>query len=818
MKTHFSIGLLVSVLGLLALTLVLVPHAMLYGVTRVTADEANEASARLAVDNSAHGLAQLIALLGQSVAGQAGDPKLTGLLAHGDPSLVLQEEDRMTRAVPYAWLVRLLPENADTPDEARQPRMGFADLNLAHSALAETTQPAVHLANSPDAHLAMAMRLANGGGVVLASWPLTVLAPMLTADGACAVELRQDNITLAYQGDASCKEREPSGELPVAGTPWKISYWAKPDIAANTLWFAGSFLGSALLVVGATIGLIFFLYACLRHDRKNLMGLVNDMISGGHPGDYSYRLNEFTYMGEEIIKIKRAPREVAPVILATPPPIINISDAPPDEDTGEAEPPAEAPPPMEKAGPLLPSIYHANDIRGIAGKTLTPDVVYSIGLAIGSEMDARGENYVALARDGRFSSQELGQSLAQGLVDSGRMVINLGRVPTPLLYYATHALNAQSGVMLTGGHNPGEWNGLKIVIAGETLADEGIQALRGRVEKSRFVSGAGKMSNYNLVPEYIERVVGDTQLGRNLKIVVDCGNGVAAEVAPSLLRSIGCEVIELYSEIDGHFPRHPPDPSKPENLEALIANVLQAEADLGVAFDGDGDRLGLVDSSGKIIWADRQMMLFAADVLSREPGADIIYDVKCSRHLPSHIVKNGGRPLMWKSGHAAIKAKIKESGAMLAGDMNGHIYFQERWFGFDDGIYACARMVEILSNEPESTAEVFAKLPDSINTPELHLFLRDGENLALMEKVLAIADFPDARVTTIDGLRVDFLDGWGLVRACDSMPALSFRFEADTEKALATIQQQFENLMIQVNPDIELPFAGNSGRTRLSLL
>jgi phosphomannomutase/phosphoglucomutase len=315
------------------------------------------------------------------------------------------------------------------------------------------------------------------------------------------------------------------------------------------------------------------------------------------------------------------------------------------------------------------------------------------------------------------------------------------------------------------------------------------------------------MDHYNLLPEYLERVVSDTQLGRNLKVVIDCGNGVAALVAPKLIRALGCEVIELFCEVDGQFPNHHPDPSQPENLYALIDKVLETDADLGIAFDGDGDRLGVVDSHGKIIWPDRQMMLFAADVLSREPGADILYDVKCSRNLPSQIVKSGGRPLMCKSGHAPMKIRMKETGAALAGELTGHIFFRERWYGFDDAIYASARMLEIVSNAYEETShELFATLPDSFTTPELSITLEEGENVRLMETLIALADFPDARITTIDGLRLDFNDGFGLVRASNTLPALTFRFEGDTELAMVSIKQHIEALIRQVRPEIELPF------------
>jgi phosphomannomutase/phosphoglucomutase len=461
---------------------------------------------------------------------------------------------------------------------------------------------------------------------------------------------------------------------------------------------------------------------------------------------------------------------------------------------------------IPQAHKVSPAIFRAYDIRGVVGETLNAEVVYEIGRAIGSEAHARGEQRVIMARDGRLSSPQLSQALARGLQETGRTVIDIGLAPTPLLYFATHVLNSKSGVMLTGSHNPGNYNGLKIVIGGETLAEQDIQTLRLRIENSDFVKGAGKIETRDLIPDYIERIVEDTQLGRPMKIVMDCGNGVAARVAPALLKSLDCEVVELYCEVDGNFPNHHPDPSQPENLKDLIKTVLSEKADLGVAFDGDGDRLGVVDSSGKIIWPDRQMMVFAADVLSRQPGADIIYDVKCTRHLAGQIVKSGGRPLMWKTGHSLIKAKIKETGAMLAGEMSGHIFFKERWYGFDDGIYACARLIEILSGDPRSTAEVFAELPDSLNTPELNVTLAEGENFTFIDQLRALAKFPEARITDIDGLRVDFVDGWGLVRASNTTPSLVIRFEADNEEALARIQKQFRELMLQVKPDIALPF------------
>jgi len=818
-KLKLSMGALTASLGIAALTLAILSHGLLYLVTQQTVDEANEQSAKMAAESTARNVTNLIELLNQSLAEQASDAKLAGMVSRAEPASIQQEEERLTRTIPNAWLVRLLPENIDAPDESRPPFMGFADLNMVKTALTEMAQPSLNLAKSPNAHLAMARRLATGGGVILASWPAKILDATITDQGACGIELRQENISLAYRGAPDCKATEPAGEKAIDGTPWKIVYWIRAGVSANIHWFAASLGASVLLLALFTVLLIRLLSISLRQDKKNLIALVDDMQSGNHLGDYPFKLAEFVSMAEEIFRLKRVIRDMRPTQAETEF-ALNIVEEPAQQTPGQAKPAPqpEPSPPVETAEPAqfltedaeqaaaAAGLCPGGDIRGLVGEAITEDAIYAYGLAIGSELDARGEKYIAIARDGRLSSPELFKPLAQGLLDSGRMVINLGQVPTPLLYYATHALNTQSGVMLTGGRNPANHNGLKIVIGGEALAEKGIQALQKRVDRSQFVSGTGKMENYNLIPEYIERVVGDTQLGCSLKVVLDCGNGVAGLVAPALIRALGCEVVELFCTVDGRFPNHPADPGQPENLEALIAKVLETGADLGVAFDSDGDSLGLVDSGGKIIWPDRLMMLFAADVLSREPGADIIYDIKCTRHLPSQIVKNGGRPLMWKSGHAQIQAKMKESGAMLAGEMGGHIFFQERWFGFDDGLYACARMIEILSNTGETSAEVFAQLPDSVNTPELRLVLAEGEPVELMEQLRDAAEFADARVTDIDGLRVDFLDGWGLVRASATMPALTFRFEADNEKSLAHIQHQFSDLLHKVKPEIELPF------------
>jgi phosphomannomutase/phosphoglucomutase len=456
--------------------------------------------------------------------------------------------------------------------------------------------------------------------------------------------------------------------------------------------------------------------------------------------------------------------------------------------------------------PLDSSIFRAYDIRGVVGESLTEAAVRQIGRAIGTVAALQNEQRVIVARDGRLSSPALCQALTEGLRAAGRDVTDLGLVPTPVLYFATHVLNSRSGVMITGSHNPANYNGVKVVIAGHTLSGGEIQDLRRRIEAQDFASGRGSIETVDVVPRYLERIVGDVRLARPLKTVIDCGNGAAGIAAPRLFRALGCEVSELFCDVDGTFPNHHPDPSRPENLKALIETVKREQADFGMAFDGDGDRLGVIDSDGRVIWPDRQMMVFAADVLSREPGATILYDVKCTRHLASQIRKHGGKPLMWKTGHSLMKAKLKETGAALAGEMSGHVFFGERWYGFDDGLYAGARMAEILSKDCRPAAEVFGELPDSINTPELNVALAEGENFALIDKLQRLADFPEAAITRIDGLRVDFPDGFGLVRASNTTPSLVIRFEADDSEALRRIQQRFRELLLQVKPGMALPF------------
>ena len=450
---------------------------------------------------------------------------------------------------------------------------------------------------------------------------------------------------------------------------------------------------------------------------------------------------------------------------------------------------------------LSPSIFKAYDIRGIVPSTLDEEVAQALGRAFGAAALREGETTVAVGRDGRLSGPSMSAALVRGLVAAGVDVIDVGMVTTPMLYFAASTLCA-SGIQVTGSHNPKDYNGFKMVLAGRAIYGEEIQALRRAMEGPQpDAARPGSVRQVDVFPAYLDRIASDVRLARPVKIVVDSGNGIAGASAPAIFRALGCEVVELYSEVDGDFPNHHPDPSKPENLKDLIAALQSTGAELGLAFDGDGDRLGIVTKGGNNIYPDRQMMLFARDVLSRVPAGTILFDVKCTQRLAPAIREAGGQPLMYKTGHSLIKAKMKEIGSPLGGEMSGHIFFKERWYGFDDGTYAGARLLEILSREADPSA-VLDALPSSFSTPELNVKCAEGEPHALVDRLVQSARFDaPAEVSTIDGLRVDWPDGFGLIRASNTTPVLVLRFEGQTPEALHRIESAMLALLRGVKPD-----------------
>ena len=455
---------------------------------------------------------------------------------------------------------------------------------------------------------------------------------------------------------------------------------------------------------------------------------------------------------------------------------------------------------------VAPEIFKAYDIRGIVGRSLTSAAVELIGRALATEIRAQGGSATAIGRDGRLSGPELSQALVRGLLSGGVDVHDIGLATTPMAYFAAYHLGCGSAIAVTGSHNPPDYNGLKMVVAGTTLSGAAIQRLRERIEQDDFALGQGKLLAADVREAYLARIAGDVKLARPMKVVIDCGNGVAGAYAPALYRRLGCELIELYCDVDGTFPNHHPDPTQPQNLQDVIDRLRTSDAELGLAFDGDADRLGVVAKDGRIIYADRQLMLFAQDVLERVPGGEIIYDVKCTRNLAPWIRRHGGKPLLWKTGHSLVKAKLKERGAPLAGEMSGHIFFVERWYGFDDGLYAGARLLEILSRSGDPSA-VLNALPDSVTTPELHWHLAEGEPHSLIAELQRTAHFPGAsEVITLDGLRVEYPDGFGLARASNTTPTIVLRFEAQDEAGLARIQGDFRRVLVAAKPGAKLPF------------
>ena len=752
---------------------------------------------------------------------------------------------------PDAKRVRLLPAGYDTLEQEADPPISYADIEQFGKASAEPGKALpleVYQFGGPQAHLNLVHAITEGEGEATRARGLLVVSydlglprqALRTAGGLPGyAELVQvaggKQLVLGSVGNASHKQGPALASEKVPGSLWSVRYWPDAGAAAALgvpLEQLAAVFGGALLLFIATLVLVFrWLSGVMRQDQAAIIKLVGDLVERGSRTSYPVKLASFRAMVKLISSLSPrlvaaqaaqaqaqasaaaqeaaaapgeggAPQEAAAAPKGSP--LSNLFDDLDLPDLGDEAPAAPA------AGDVkVPSsIFRAYDIRGVVGSTLNPGVARQIGLAIGSAALDRGQQAVVVGRDGRLSGPQMLDALADGLRASGREVITIGLVPTPVLYFATHHLGIASGVMVTGSHNPPDYNGFKIVLDGEALSGQAIQGLYQRLEAGDLSSGAGEAREAQVIDDYVERIVSDVHLAQPLKVVIDCGNGAAGAVAPALFSALGCEVVELYCEVDGQFPNHHPDPSQTENLQDLIETVQREGAAVGLAFDGDGDRLGVVDAKGNVIWPDRLMMLFARDLLARHPDAEIIYDVKCSRNLASVIKQSGGRPTMSRTGHSLIKARMRESGALLAGEMSGHFFFAERWFGFDDGLYAGARLLEILSGLDLPSSEVFAGLPDSISTPELKITVPDGAQHGIVERLVAQgqAQFPDAEVITIDGLRVEFAEGWGLVRASNTTPNLILRFEADSAEGLQAIQQRFGALLQAVEPGLQLPF------------
>lgn len=455
---------------------------------------------------------------------------------------------------------------------------------------------------------------------------------------------------------------------------------------------------------------------------------------------------------------------------------------------------------------VKPEIFRACDIRGVVGKTLTEEVAYLLGLSFGTLALQKNQSQVVVGRDGRHSGAWLSESLSQGLMASGCDVIDLGQVPTPIVYFATYELKTATGIMITGSHNPPDYNGFKMMLAGDTLAEKEVEALYHCIQTEQFASGNGRLIKKDMIGEYITKIQQDVKIKRRLKVAIDCGSGVVGCLAEDFFSSLGCDVVPLYCQVDGDFPYHHPDPGQPENLQDLIKTVVNEQCDLGLAFDGDGDRLGVITNRGEIIWPDRVMMLFAADLLQRVPNSKIIFDVKCSKLLGERIAELGGEPIMYKTGHALIKREMKRTQAALSGEMSGHFFFKERWYGFDDACYAGARLLEIISQQSKPLDQLFSDIPNSVNTPEINIAIAEEKKFAFIDALKERHGFHDSQLITVDGLRAEFKDGWGLVRASNTTPCLVLRFEAENLHALQRIQAEFKRAILQLAPELKVPF------------
>lgn len=831
----------VLVAGLLAAGLI---HFLIAGPAE---SRRAQLQAAVEVDTAANLLNQHVALLQAAVSGLAAQGHVREALA--SPQGRQAVEDELAGALPGVRAVHLFPYGDIPRSASGSDTLGFAGLDLARRAESGRSLHPDAFPRDNQWYFQLAAPIRNPNNQAMAGSMLVVfdaaqLQPVLAVNN----EQLGGQLALVQTVGGSSRVVVSNGagggaalERGLGAPDWSISY--KPAsapapvvnatlalilvlapvlVAAIVVWVL---LGGAQRSIRQDVtALTQWAQRVFGGERLKLPALRWDMVAS--TGEVLQRLSQMVdkRMAKASESARPAKGASKPALAETDEPLFQEKDmldidmldgdddvlgfggGTADDRLGETSP---APAVQETAPPSVTvpaGIFRAYDIRGIVGDTLSEDIVYTIGRAIGSEAAQRGVDRICIGYDGRHSSPDLADAVARGIMSAGCNVVHVGAVPTPVLYFATHKLQTGSGVMVTGSHNPANYNGLKIMLGGETLSGDAIQKLLKRIQTGDLASGQGAQSSEDVRRAYLDRIVGDIAVAAPLKVVLDAGNGIAGELAPMLVEELGCDVIPLYCEVDGDFPNHHPDPGKPANLADLIARVQAEKADIGLAFDGDGDRLGVVTNTGKIIWPDRLLMLFARDVVSRNPGADVLYDVKCSRRLAGVISEAGGRPIMWKTGHSLMKAKMKETGALLAGEMSGHIFFGERWYGFDDGLYSAARLLEILGIEDRHSDEVFEDFPEDISTPELNVDVTEDNKFELVARLSKEGAFGDGNISTIDGIRVDYADGWGLCRASNTTPVLVLRFEAETEEALERIKQVFRDQLQKVAPDLVAGF------------
>lgn len=764
---------------------------------------------------------QALAQLKQRLSTIALSRELLGALQTQDQTVIDRYRQELTRAFPEADNVRIIvlgPLGIASLNKQRGELRNNIELDLVrHLSSGKNVEPEAYKLNDQwfftvaEPVKSDDQKYANGALLVTLSgkYLTELLSRLDNSQGTTTLfqQFSNQRHLIASTGNNNAKEFSVTADTSVS--LWQVSFTPSNELIARSsqsamlIWVL---LAASALTLFAIAGVIYT--SLQRRLNSDIDLLMADKIR-----PHVFAIPSLEPLAQHI---KNLHTQNAQKPAATKP-------AEPDKDTPSqtaaqaprkpVETPKEKKPTQTTSAPditlpneLPETIFRAYDIRGIAKQQLTNDVVFAIGLAIGSEALDRGQQSIVVAADGRHSSPQIRGAIVKGLLASGRDVIDIGTTPTPLMYFATHQLGTQSGVMITGSHNPADYNGIKVVIGGRALAGAAIQSLRDRIINKQLSTGQGEYRTQDIEDPYIDYIINDVAIAQPLKIVIDAGNGVAGSIAPRLFEELGCEVVPLYCDVDGDFPNHHPDPSVQANLQDLIRTVQEQEADLGIAFDGDGDRVAAVSASGAIIPADRLLMLLAQDVVSRNPGADVIFDVKCTRNLNTLISNYGGRPIMWKSGHSFMKEKMAETGALLGGEFSGHIFFKERWFGFDDGMYAAARLIEILSTtDPDLDAQV-AVFPESISTPEISVATTDEQKFVIIEQLIQNNDFEGGKITTLDGVRVDFPDGWGLVRASNTTPTLVLRFEADTQQAMEHIQGLFKTQLVNIDNSLDINF------------
>lgn len=782
---------------------------------------------RLAADAAQRQVDVRVAELVEQVKSAATSSLLTRLVTENDRQALASEENQLQQLIPGAVRVRLFPLNGAEVNRSENPPFTFTSLDMVNRV--ETGQKVY-----PEA-------INNNG-----TWILSLAAPIHTPEdktvrGTLFVYLGMDALSRglsdSIDGQASLTQAfanlapkqfltlgaNGSGEVTVTRSlqnpVWEIRF--KPSAAivdANVAPFVTYLLPILVLFAAAVIGILLTvnrLFSRVTSDAAHLANQMADVIAGDYSPSNDYRLHMFVDLDANLARLGKRDDEKPEVkkLNVTLQPkqtpreeMVDIEMIDEEEfeaamaGQGKKAPEPEA---ATEEDPDIAEIFRAYDIRGVVNETLTPPVIRRIGLAIGTEAGEMGEQTLIVGADGRISSPAVLNALVDGLIESGRDVINIGMVPTPVLYFATHNSETRSGVMVTASHNPPEYNGFKIVLGGKTLVEDDINRIYRRFQSGDFSAGNGDSTEIDVTDDYLDAIADDIVVAQPLKIVVDCGNGVAGNLAPQLFENLGCDVVSLHCEVDGNFPNHPPDPTVPANLKDLILMVKSEDADMGIALDGDGDRVVVVTGEGEIIWPDRLLMLFAKDVVSRNPGSDVVYDVKCSRHLNSVISSFGGRPIICRSGHSFVKQKMAETDAVLGGEMSGHICFGERWFGFDDGLYSAARLLEIVGSQTETLSDLLEEFPKSVSTPELHVAVPEQDKFRIVDELIAAANFDDGTVTEIDGLRVDFAEGWGLVRASNTQPCLTLRFEADDKPSLDAIEDKFRELLKSVDESLD---------------